>query len=151
MRGPLGWRAHPSFGPVREVSWTSEKLRHDHISSLAPLRATKTESQSQGQVGRLRSCKVLVRLEELAPDAPAQGLPDTITVEGGDARVPPSLAFGIRECKENPRQAAAVVVVRNRKGRTHLSPWFVLIWRPVHAFGGWVRCRIRKGLEPSLL
>jgi hypothetical protein len=92
---------------------------------------------------------MLVHLEELAPDAPAQCLPDTITVKGGDARVLPSLAFGIRECKETLWPAAAVVVVRNRKGCAHLSPWFVLIWRPMHTFGGWVRCRIQKGLEPA--
>jgi len=47
-------------------------------------------------------------LEELAPNALAQRLPDTIAVQKGDACVPPSLAFGIRKCKENQGRRAAV-------------------------------------------
>jgi small subunit ribosomal protein S15 len=46
---------------------------------------------------------VLVRPEELAPDAPARrvfSLPDTVTTQEGDVRVPPSLAFGMREREE---------------------------------------------------
>lgn len=41
--------------------------------------------------------------EELAPDAPARrvfSLPDTVTTQEGDVRVPPSLAFGMREREE---------------------------------------------------
>lgn len=41
--------------------------------------------------------------EELAPDAPARrvfSLPDAVTTQEGDIRVPPSLAFGIREREE---------------------------------------------------
>jgi small subunit ribosomal protein S15 len=45
-----------------------------------------------------------VHPEELAPDAPARrmfSLPDTVTAqEGGNVRVPSSLAFGIREREE---------------------------------------------------
>ncbi len=44
----------------------------------------------------------------LTPNAPAQCLPNTIVVQKGDACVPPSLAFGIRECKENQGRQAAV-------------------------------------------
>ena len=47
---------------------------------------------------------MLVRPEELALDAPARrlfSLPDTVTAqECGDVRIPPSLAFGIREREE---------------------------------------------------
>ena len=46
---------------------------------------------------------MLVRPEELALDAPARrvfSLPDTVTTQEGDVRVPPSLAFGIREREE---------------------------------------------------
>jgi small subunit ribosomal protein S15 len=46
---------------------------------------------------------VLVRPEELALDAPARrvfSLPDAVTTQEGDVRVPPSLAFGIRVREE---------------------------------------------------
>jgi hypothetical protein len=61
---------------------------------------------------------VLMRPERLTPqpDAPAQCLqPDMIMLHGGDVRVPPSLAFGVRERKDNPLRASVVVMEGNRK------------------------------------
>jgi hypothetical protein len=71
-------------------------------------------------------------LKELVPHVPAQRMPDAVTVQEGDGRV------------------AVVAVVQWWETETHLSPCSGLIWRPVHAFDGWARCRIKRALEPSL-
>ena len=63
----------------------------------------RNEDEADAKWAACDLAKVLVRPEELAPDAPARrvfSLPDTLMAQEGDVRVPPSLAFGIREREE---------------------------------------------------
>jgi small subunit ribosomal protein S15 len=63
----------------------------------------RNEDEASAKWAACDLAKVLVRPEELALDAPARrvfSLPDAVTAQEGDVRVPPSLAFGIREREE---------------------------------------------------
>lgn len=66
----------------------------------------RDEDEANAKWAACDLAKVLVRPEELAPDAPARrvfSLPETVMAQargGDDVRVPPSLAFGIREREE---------------------------------------------------
>jgi small subunit ribosomal protein S15 len=63
----------------------------------------RNEDEANAKWAACDLAKVLVRPEDLAPDAPAGrvfSLPETVMTQEVEVRVPPSLAFGIREREE---------------------------------------------------